>query len=162
VHEPPVAFVSHKTGTRIRLKIPSKKKDHAFFASLAEKIPVTAGVLSVETNPLTGSVLFSHSSDPDKIMQLLIARGFFRFEEKAHARTNLHNRISETFDGINLALRDISGNELDMGGTAFLILLAFGGYQIIRGNITAIPWYAAGWYALNIFLKSDSAKQSAH
>jgi hypothetical protein len=73
----------------------------------------------------------------------------------------LQGRISEAFEGIDLALRDVSGNELDIGGTAFLILLALGGYQIIKGNITAIPWYAAGWYALNIFLKTNVREQPA-
>ena len=161
MHEPPVAFVSHKTGTRIRLKVPSKKKDRAFFASLAEKIPAIEGVQSVETNPLTGSVLLLHSSDPDHVIQTFVAGGFFRFENSTYERAHLQGRISEAFEGIDLALRDVSGNELDIGGTAFLTLLALGGYQIIKGNFTAIPWYAAGWYALNIFLKTNAREQPA-
>ena len=155
MHEPPIAFVSHKTGTRIRLKVPSKKKNHGFFESLSENIQKIQGVQSIETNPLTGSILLSHSSDPDLIIQTFISGGFFRFENSTSGRPHLQERISETFGSINLALRDISGNELDLGGSAFLGLLAFGGYQILRGNITAIPWYAAGWYALNIFFKSN-------
>lgn len=156
MHEPPVAFVTHKTGARIRLKVPSKKKDNVFFASLSENIPAIEGVLSVETTPLTGSVLISHSSDPDRIIQTFVSGGVVRIENSQSGRPHLQERVSEVFNGINLALRDASGNELDLGGSVFLTLLAFGGYQIIRGNITAIPWYAAGWYALNIFLKSNS------
>ena len=159
MHEPPFAFVSHKTGTRIRLKVPSKKRETAFFASLSKQLATVSGVHSVETNPLTGSVLLSHSSDPDHVIQTFATGGYFRFEGSASAQPHLQARISETFAGINLALRDVSENELDAGGAAFLLLLAFGGYQIIRGNITAIPWYAAGWYALNIFLKSNDTKQ---
>lgn len=156
MHEPPVAFVTHKTGTRIRLKVPSKKKDNVFFASLSENIPAIEGVLSVETTPLTGSVLISHSSDPDRIIEAFVSGGLVRFEHAASGRAHMQERVSEVFKGINLALRDASGNELDLGGSVFLMLLAFGGYQIFRGNVTAIPWYAAGWYALNIFLKSNS------
>ncbi len=159
VHEPPFAFVSHMTGTRIRLKIPSKKKDSVFFSSLAEKIPAIEGVQSVEMNPVTGSVLLLHSSDPEHIIQTFATAGFFRFESSSSERAHLQGRISEAFNGINVALKDVSENELDLGGAAFLILLALGGYQIIKGNFTAIPWYAAGWYALNIFLKSNERNQ---
>ena len=161
MHEPPVAFVSHKTGTRIRLKVPSKKKDRAFFSSLAEKLPAIIGVQSVETNPLTGSLLLLHSSDPDLIIQTFVTGGLLRFGNSTFERAHLQERISETFEGIDLALKDVSENELDIGGTAFLILLALGGYQIIKGNFIAIPWYAAGWYALNIFLKSNAREQPA-
>ena len=160
MHEPPFAFVSHKTGSRIRLKVPSKKKDLRFFLSLAEKLPAVDGVQAVETNPLTGSVLLSHSADPDQIIQTFVTGGFFRVGNSTSERTHLQGRISETFKSIDLAVRDVSGNELDIGGTAFLALLALGGYQIIKGNVTAIPWYAAAWYALNIFLKSNHSTQT--
>ena len=161
MHEPPYAFVSHKTGTRIRLRVPSRRKDTGYFASLRDQSPAVRGLRSIETNPLTGSVLLLHSSDPDHIIQTYITGGFFRLGNSSSTHANLQGRISETFDRIDVALRDVSGNELDIGGTAFLFLLALGGYQIIRGNIIAIPWYAAGWYALNIFSKSNTGTKPA-
>jgi hypothetical protein len=162
VHEQPLAFVSHKTRSRIRLKVPSKKKDHAFFTSLAEKMSSVEGVSAVEAYPLTGSILLLHSSDPDRVIETASAAGGIRFGRHAGTRTNLHRRVTETFEGIDVALRDATANELDVGGLAFLTLLGTGIYQIWRGNFTAIPWYAAGWYALNIFLKSNSDEQTAH
>jgi hypothetical protein len=160
VHDAPVAFVSHKTGSRIRIKVPSRRKDHAFFASLAEKVSVVEGITSVEASPLTGGVLLTHTSDPDLLVDRVMAAGGLRPGRYAGTRTNLHRRISATFDGIDLALRDATANELDAGGAAFLALLGAGIYQIWRGNIAAIPWYAAGWYAFNLFLKSNIEKQS--
>ena len=47
-----------------------------------------------------------------------------------------------------------TGDEIDIEGLAFLLLLGAGIYQISVGNLTALPWYAAFWYAFNIFLKS--------
>ncbi len=161
VHEDPIAFVSHKTGSRIRLRIPSKKKDHAFFASLAEKVSAVEGVAAVKTSALTAGVLLIHSSDPDSVVDKVMAAGGLRPGGRyAGTRTNLHRRIGETFNGIDLALRDATANELDTGGAAFLALLGAGIYAVWRGNITAIPWYTAGWYAFNLFLKSNVEKQS--
>jgi hypothetical protein len=160
VHEAPVAFVSHKTGSRIRLKVPSRRKDHAFFASLAEKVSAVEGINAVETSPLTAGVLLMHSSDPDLLVDRVMAAGGLRPGRYAGTRTNLHRRIAKTFDGIDLALRDATANELDAGGAAFLTLLGAAIYQIWRGNIAAIPWYTAGWYAFNLFLKSNVEKQS--
>lgn len=162
MHEQPLAFVSHKTRSRIRLKVPSKRKDHAFFASLAEKMSSVEGVSAVEAYPLTGSILLLHSSDPDRVIETASVEGGIRFVRHAGTRTNLHRRISETFEGIDIALRDVTANELDAGGVAVLTLLGAGIYQILKGNLTAVPWYAAGWYALNIFLKSNSEEQTAH
>lgn len=160
MHDQPLAFVSHKTRSRIRLKIPSKRKDHAFFAYIAEKMSSVEGVSSVEAYPLTGSILLLHSSDPDRIIEMASVAGGLRFARNAGSRTNLHRRVSETFKGIDIALRDVTANELDVGGLAVLTLLGAGIYQILKGNLTAVPWYAAGWYALNIFLKSNSGEQT--
>ena len=161
MHEAPVAFVNHKTAGRIRLRVPSKKKDFAYFRMLEEDLPAVSGVQSVQTNPLTAGVLIRHSSDPDHIVQMTEKRGLFRFEHKAFVQANLQGRISEAFRGIDIAFKDMSGNELDLGGAAFVVLLGMSIHQIIKGNITTLPWYAAGWYALNIFLKSSPGPQQA-
>jgi hypothetical protein len=50
------------------------------------------------------------------------------------------------------------GGWVNLGAMAFLILLGAAIYQIARGNLTAIPWYTAFWYALNIFLKSKPSE----
>ncbi len=119
------------------------------------------GVRAVITNPATAGVLVLHSSDPDRIIERSVAEGFFIIGDAAHARTNLQRRVSTAFDTADAALRDVTGNELDVGGTAFVALVGLSIYQIWRGNIAAIPWYAAAWYALNIFLKSNTEKQPA-
>jgi hypothetical protein len=158
VHEPPLAFVSHKTGTRLRIKVPSKRKDQAFFSSAAERMSAIEGVTRVEVSPLTGSILLLHSSAPDHVIERANAEGFFRVADPAYSRTHFHRRLSETFAGIDDAVRGFTGNELDTGAALFVTLLALGIYQIWKGNAAAIPWYAAGWYALNIFMKSNGER----
>jgi hypothetical protein len=152
----PVAFVSHQTGSRLRIKVPSKRKDKIFLASLVKEISCIEGVKNVEINKHTGSVLIHHSHDPVTIIETIKTNKLLTFAGPRYARTHLHRRVNDAFKEANVAIRDITGNELDIGGAAFLTLLGMGIYQVWRGNVAAIPWYAAGWYALNIFLKSNS------
>lgn len=158
MHEIPPAYVTHQTGSRIRLKLPEKRGDQSYLELLAERMQGISGVVSVETRPLTGSILIRHSSDTAHILRMVAADGGLRLSPPSSAGTNLQGRLYDTFDSISHMLKDVSGNELDLGGAAFLTLLGMGLYQIAKGNITAVPWYAAGWYALNILLKSNDLR----
>lgn len=160
MHELPVAVVSHRTATRLRIKIPSKRRDEAFFTALAERMSALEGVRSVESNPLTGSILLNHASDPDRIVEACRKDGLVSIGGPRSGPTHLHRRLSETFGDMDMAVRRASGNEMDLGGAAFLTLVGAGIYQISIGNAAAIPWYTAAWYAFNVFLKSNTTKQS--
>jgi hypothetical protein len=131
------------------------RNDHTFFSVAAEKMSAIEGITKVEVSPMTGSILLLHSSDPDRVIERANAERFFKVADPASSRTHFHRRLSETFDGIDSAMRRSTGNELDIGGASFLTLVGLGIYQIWKGNAAAIPWYAAGWYALNIFMKSN-------
>ena len=157
VHDLPVAVVSHRTGTRLRIKVLSKRRDDAFFASLAERLSAFEGVRSVEVNPLTGSVLINHESEAERIIETSAKAGLLSIGGPRSVPTHLHQRLSKTFGDMNGAMRHASGNELDLGGVAFLALIGAGIYQISAGNAAAIPWYTAAWYAFNVFLKSNTA-----
>ena len=67
--------------------------------------------------------------------------------------------ISDTFKQTDAKVLELSGGQLDIAGTAFLGLAGVGLYQIAKGNFAALPWYAAFWYALNIFLKAEREPQ---
>lgn len=154
----PDAYLSHMTSGRLRLKIPSRKGDISYFASLGKKLSGLDGIEKVEVNPLTGSALFIHTVDSKMIAEYARANNFFYLNRTNPSPSNLHQRVSETFSGLNNQIKGFSGGELDMGAMAFLILVGAGIYQISKGNIAALPWYAAFWYALNIFLKAKHGK----
>jgi len=152
----PNAYISHHTTGRLRVKIPSKKGDQVFFATLKERLSGIEGVKTIETNPLTGSVLLVHGMDVRTIAEFAIANNLFSLKELNAYPAGLQQRISRTFKGLDAHLKTFTGGEIDIGGLAFLILLGAGIYQISMGNLTALPWYGAFWYALNILLKSSS------
>jgi len=59
------AYVVHRTTNRLRLKVPSHKQDEAFFASLRQELLEQCGIVSVDVNPLTASVLIVHDGTLD-------------------------------------------------------------------------------------------------
>ena len=54
------AHIVHRTATRLRIRVPARRLDHAYFGELQAKLVGCTGVRSVEANPLTGSVLIEH------------------------------------------------------------------------------------------------------
>ncbi len=156
----PDAYLSHQTSERLRLKIPSKKGDIAYFSSLRKEFSNNQGIKGIEVNPLTGSVLFIHNANKDTITELAEAKSLFRLVEKVENTegSSLSSKISEAFKDLNKQVGSFTGREIDIPGIAFLGLLAVGIFQISRGNFTAPAWYTAFWYALNIFLKAQPDK----
>jgi hypothetical protein len=150
----PHAYISHRTTGRLRVKIPSRKGNREYLLSLKERFSGLEGIETLEINPLTGSVLIVHSSDLRTIAEYAMANNLFLLKGLDSSPAGLQQRVSKAFKSINGQLKTATSGEIDIGGLAFLALLGFGVYQISMGNLTALPWYAAFWYALNIFLKS--------
>jgi len=63
----PEAFITHFITGRVRIKIPSKKGDEAFFLSIKERFSNFPGVQKIKINSLTGSILILHSFDPESL-----------------------------------------------------------------------------------------------
>jgi hypothetical protein len=52
--------VVHRTPKRLRLKVPPRRHDEAFFAGLQQELIKQRGIISVDLNSLTGSVVIVH------------------------------------------------------------------------------------------------------
>lgn len=152
----PHAYISHQTTGRLRIKIPSKKGDQRYLTGVKERFSGFEGIENIELNPLTGSILIIHKVNRERIAEYAMANNLFSLKGLNSYPAGLQQRISGTFKGMDTQLKKFTGGEIDIGGMAFLVLLGAGIYQISMGNLTAVPWYAAFWYALNIFLKSSS------
>jgi hypothetical protein len=156
--EIPHAYIIHRGPGRLRVKIPSKKGDTAYFSELKKLLAHCKGVKEYETNPVTGSVLFVREVDIKAVMEFAEGNHLFKFG--VGDSPSFSYEITENFKNLNKQLKGLTGGEMDIPGLAFLTLLGFGIYQISKGNFTAIPWYAAFWYALSIFLKSQTSTSS--
>ncbi len=156
----PDAAVSHITAGRMRIKIASKKGDAAYFSCLHERFSSCEGIERLEVNALTGSVLFINPADIKVIAAYAEANKLFKLGRSQPDTTPFSNTIAKTFKAFDKKTKSFTGNDMDIPGAAFLVLLGVGIYQISRGNFTAPAWYTAFWYALNIFLKSQQAAGS--
>jgi len=143
---------------RLRLRVPSRRGDGAYLGKITEEFSSLPGIAQVIVNTGTSSVLFLHSLSEDAIMGHLSASGLFRLSGAPTGQGDVHLGVKGCFREISGKVEKATGGTMGISEVAFLALFGAGVMQIGRGNFTAIPWYTAFWYALNIFLKSDAQK----
>jgi hypothetical protein len=149
---PQDAYISHLCPGRVRIKIPSQKKNGPFFSSIKGLINSVPGMERVEINPDTGSVLIAHNLDPESVSHFLKKHRLLKDPIGGPAK-DVHQEITRFYQSADSRVKGFLGG-VNLGTLAFLVLIGAGTYQILRGNFTAIPWYSAFWYGLSIFLKS--------
>jgi len=149
----PTANVVHRTSGRLRVKVPEKKGDERFFASMAERMAKCPGVQKVEANPITGSVLFLHAATPRQIDRFATSHDLFRFSLLRAVRKTLFGDVANLFGDWNRRLKVSTGGGMDIPSLIFLSLVASGIYQVLRGNLVMPAWYTAFYYALGIFTR---------
>jgi hypothetical protein len=152
---PEDTYLSHASKGRLRLKIPSKKRDQAFFDDLQRSLTTLPGLDKIEANPLSGSLLIVHTKLPDELAAWVKnLAGLSSRKNKPGKPNSIVQMVSGTFQQVNKQVQGFTRGELDVPTLSFMALLAIGIYQISRKNLTAPAWYTAFWYALNIFLKA--------
>jgi hypothetical protein len=109
----------------------------------------------LEVNPATGSVLFlGKGVDLNKIAAAAQKEGLFTLQVLEQRPVPLSKRIAAPLGSLSSQVRGMTGGQLDLPGLAFLALLGFGLFQIVRGDLRSPPWYTAFWYAFGFFSKS--------
>jgi hypothetical protein len=156
----PEAFVTHQTPHRLRVKIPSKKGDAAFFGGLKELLSGYPGIDQVQVNPVTGSILLLHRVDAATLKQMAIRFGFVQPQSPTTRTATLHQRVIASFRHFDDQVKASTKGELDIPSVAFLGLIGAGMYQLSIGNFAAPAWYTAFWYASSIILNIQSTKDS--
>jgi Heavy metal associated domain 2 len=61
------AQLSHLLEGRLRMRVPARRHDAAFFADVAKRLRECEGIEGVRVNPVTGSVLVVHATTPQAI-----------------------------------------------------------------------------------------------
>jgi len=151
------AVVSHNSAGRFRVKIPALKGNVGALTVCKEQFTQCPGIRAVEVNATTGSMLFLHETSMAAIAEYARTKDIFvlrEAREKGNNPGNLHQNITETFNGIDNKIKSLTDGQMNVGGVAFVVLLGAGVTQILSGNAGALPWYGAFWYAFNVFLKS--------
>jgi len=155
----PDAYIAHRTDKRLRIKIPCRKEDHAYFDLVRNSLSPQEGVREVEVNPLTGSVLVMHDLGTEALDDRLRALNLFLLDAPHRGSSALYETVSSAFQAMDETVKVMSRGGLDIAGIVFAALLFSGLYQITKGNYMAPAWYTAFWYGASILMKAGPAKE---
>jgi hypothetical protein len=152
----PDAFVRHRVGKkRIRLAVPSRKGDSAYFANLLERLDDFSAFDRREVNPLTGSLILEDSRlDLVALGEYAQTNHLFLLHHEHLPAEPFAAQVAKPIGAASRQIRKFTGGELDLPGAVFIGLLTFGLFEIARGNFRLPPWYTAFWYAFGVFSKS--------
>ncbi len=162
----PEAYLSHLTSERLRIKIPSKKGNTAYFLSLKDQLSQFSklpGVQKIEVNPLTGSILVRHTLDMknldiNTIAQYTEINGLFMLKLPAAGQTPASLKLGETFSHMNTKIKSFTGGEIDVSTLAILGFLGVAIFQMRRGHVM-IPAITALWYAATLLKEQQETKE---
>jgi hypothetical protein len=156
------AYATHRTPKRLRLKVPTRKKDAAYFSLIQEELLDLEGVEKVEVNPTTGSILIIKDPNENTVDTYTRTTRFFDFAEGQEQPHTPMETIAASFHPLDMRLRQLSGGELDLRNIVSLSLLGMAGYQLAIGDFGLPPWYHAIWFAhmLHIY-RRDGVKTIA-
>ena len=158
----PDAVIAHASTGRLRIRIPSQKGNLAVLKSQGDQLAACPGILSIEVNPGTGSILLLHQSTVREIAEYARSRSLFSLREQKGSRAPSAGRrrnLDETFKSFDRQIQDLTGGDMDLSGFAAAALIVAGSAQILTGNAGPIPWSAAYWYAYNLYTRATRAKE---
>ena len=145
----PLAREVHALPGRTRLRIDEKRGDEAYFQTVEKALSDYPGVLAVETNSRTASVLVHHTENDPSPWQRAEEQDLFHVRENDSGNAQVRLPIAATTTPARKA-RDLNRKQPEpTTNWRPLIFLAWAGMgiaQAIEGNI-AIPAAAAFWYA---------------
>lgn len=150
----PEAHVAHRMSRRLRIKVPSRKGDTAYFSALRVQLTNCPGVQEITVSPQTGSALVLHDCETSEIFAYAKKNELFVRRRTAPRRKTLFHSVADTFQGYDRNLKTLTGGEVDISSLVFLSLLVSGIYQIAKGNVVMPAWYTAFYYALGVFTRA--------
>jgi hypothetical protein len=145
----------------MRIRIPSRKGDGAYFTELRNAILKHGTADRVEVNPLTAGVLIVSQAGVSAVLDSSWPAEWLELRESRPVAANrplAHNMV-EGFRSLDSLVLEVSGGELDIPSLALIGLVGAGIYQITVGNFTAPAWYTAFWYAASIALKAGNSSE---
>ncbi|MGB5830994.1 MAG: hypothetical protein WBG92_03270 [Thiohalocapsa sp.] len=155
------AVIVHRSRTRLRLRVPDRRRDLAFFVPLYESLRKIPGVTEVVINPITASVL------------LIFPDGYCDAIETAVGRDAAltFEQVSGTAKSSPAAMKGPSGASdsvasrrilrvTDLRTILFLLTLGVAVHQVLRGKLLAaalsLLWFG---YDLVSHAKTDSSAE---
>ena len=140
------ATIVHQLPGRMRVRIARAQNDREFFAQVRQVFGNMQGIRSVETNYLTGSILFQYTGEPHEIEQTAAREGLFKIRREA-LPLPAAAMMQVSLSSVRTRLNRFSGSRIDFQGAALLLLAGGSLLQMLRKNVwpagVTLLWYAA-------------------
>ncbi len=152
------AWIVHQLAGRVRLRLPHRRKDVAFFQQAIEHLDTLPGLERAKANPATGSLLVEFDEGSEVFTSL---ETYLRAQDididygdppMAAARPTIKHGIKQVDDYIGL----LSEQATDLRSIGVLFFLALSVLQMARGQ-TLAPASTLLWYALYLLNGSDNS-----
>jgi hypothetical protein len=157
------ARLSHLLEGRLRMRVPARRQDSAFFADVARRLRECEGIEDVRVNPVTGSVLVVHATTLQAIAAFAAQQGLFtlRLEQdssvemgRSRSRVVVRHVPSRTGQDEEGSRSDSSDKHARMLSATFAGL---GTLQTFRGQVMT-PALTLFWYAYDAWRSRPSLR----
>ena len=160
----PVAYIEHQIPGRVRLRIPERRGDAAFFQRIVGTLSKLPDVTELDGSPLTGSIRIRHKGPSEAIMAAAGKEGLFEIgkregeaepkkpPEQSGASTTAPHGDAGTLDSIatglsGLALFQVAQGEVT-GSAAENFWNAYGAQRLLRNTAITAGFGLLGVYQL--------------
>jgi len=141
-----MATIAHRMPGRIRLSIPARRGDDAFFSELADRFSELPDVQRARPNARAGSILLEHTGDAQAILQWAAAAQLLDVTPTVPATTDDRPGL---LSAQAPTIRLVSGRDIDPTFMAGVVFLGMGLVQLARGRVM-VPAATAFWYAISV------------
>lgn len=127
------AHIAHATNRRVRLRVPSERRNIQFFARVEEALQKDPAVTKVSVDARTGSVLVHHHGEFAEIADHARAQDLFEvrtYDPPARTLETLRKTLLEA----NATLRRRTDGAFDLRTVGVMALLGGSAYQLVRGD----------------------------
>ena len=157
----PEAWVAHTCPGRSRLRIPERRHDGEYFASIASQLRECNLITTVQTNPATASIVILHHGELTAVAQFAVASELFTLPRLANTGDSALLGASNGLRGINTIVQEMTNGVLDAPSLAYAGLVGLALVQALRGHVAG-PATTLLWNALTLAQLGNLAKQVTH
>lgn len=140
-------YIAHITKGRIRIRFPSQKGNNDFFLELMDKLK-NENFQNLRVNTLTGSLIIEHDKTNEEILEFMNSQHYFKITDSVREtpESKIIKSVHKNVAYVNDLMKKVSSGALNLRSAILIFLILNATYQIARGHIATIPWYAALFY----------------
>jgi hypothetical protein len=135
----PAAQVLHVLPGRVRIGVPSRRRDTEWIESARRRLESCDGVEMVSGNPTTGTLLIFHRLTTDELRDRAESADLFDLREQAptsgKASVRLSRAVRSAIDRVDGRLEHATRGDVDVAAITFLVLAGATAYQMMRGKV---------------------------